>query len=60
MPEVETVLLDHPTLPMLGAGEATMGPTSAALANAVFAATGIRVRDLPLTPEQLRRAAAES
>ena len=57
-PVVETVLLDRPKLPPLGAGEATVGPTSGALANAVFAATGLRVRDLPMTPERLRRAAA--
>ncbi|MDE0191237.1 MAG: molybdopterin-dependent oxidoreductase, partial [Gammaproteobacteria bacterium] len=57
-PQIETVLLDHPELDPLGAGEATVGPTSGALANAVFAATGIRVRDLPMTPERLREAAA--
>ena len=58
VPRIETVLLDHPELDPLGAGEATVGPTSGALANAVFAATGIRVRDLPMTPERLREAAA--
>ena len=58
VPEIETVLLDHPELDSLGAGEATVGPTSAALANAVFAATGLRVRDLPMTPERLREVAA--
>ncbi len=58
-PRVETVLLDHPAFPPLGAGEATVGPTAAALANAVFKATGLRVRDLPLTPDRLRAAAAQ-
>ena len=57
-PEVRTVLLDHPQDESVGAGEATVGPTSGALANAVFAATGLRVRDLPMTPERLRRVAA--
>jgi CO/xanthine dehydrogenase Mo-binding subunit len=57
IPEVETVLVDRPGQPWLGAGEASQGPTSAAIANAVFDATGLRVRDLPLTPEQLRAAA---
>ena len=57
-PLVETVLLDHPELDPLGAGEATVGPASGALANAVFAATGLRVRDLPMTPERLREVAA--
>ena len=58
VPEIETVLLDHPDLDPLGAGEATVGPTSGALANAVFAATGPRIRDLPMTPDRLRVVAA--
>ena len=58
VPAVETVLVDHPELDPVGAGEATAGPTSGALANAVFAATGLRVRDLPMTPERLRQVAA--
>ena len=58
VPQVETVLLDRPELEPLGAGEATVGPASGALANAVFAATGLRIRDLPMTPDRLREAAA--
>jgi CO/xanthine dehydrogenase Mo-binding subunit len=58
VPEVATVLIDRPDERSLGAGEATQGPTAAALGNAVFAATGIRLRALPMTPEHLRRAAA--
>ena len=58
VPRVETVILDYPRLDPLGAGEATVGPASAALANAVFAAAGVRVRNLPMTPERLREAAA--
>ena len=58
VPEIETVLLDHPDLDPLGAGEATVGPTSGALANAVFAASGLRIRDLPMTPDRLRDVAA--
>lgn len=57
-PSVVTRLLDHPAERSLGAGEATQGPTAAALANALHAACGLRVRDLPLDPEHLRRAAA--
>ena len=41
----------------LGAGEATQGPTSAAIANAVFHAVGVRVRQLPMTPDNLAKAA---
>ncbi len=43
--------------PPLGAGEATQGPTTAAIANAVFHAVGVRVRQLPLTPDNLAKAA---
>ncbi|ATB34448.1 xanthine dehydrogenase family protein molybdopterin-binding subunit [Melittangium boletus] len=53
VPPVEVALVDRPGEPFLGAGEASQGPTAAALANAVFDATGLRVRDLPLTPERL-------
>ena len=58
IPPVEVELIDHPELPPLGAGEATQGPTAAAIANAVHAAIGVRVRDLPLTPERIRAAVA--
>jgi CO/xanthine dehydrogenase Mo-binding subunit len=58
VPEVEVVLLDRPGLPSLGAGEATQGPTAAAIANALHDALGVRVRDLPLTAERIRAAAA--
>ena len=57
-PVVEVVLLDRPGLPPLGAGEATQGPTAAAIANALHDALGIRVRDLPLTAERIRAAVA--
>ena len=58
IPEIETVLVDRPDEPFLGAGEASCGPTGAAIANAVFDATGVRARCLPLTPQALREAAA--
>ena len=37
----------------MGAGEASLGPTAAAIANALFDALGVRVRDLPLTPRNI-------
>ena len=40
----------------VGAGECTMGPTAAAIANALNDALGVRVRDLPLTPERIVKA----
>ncbi|MFC1665846.1 molybdopterin cofactor-binding domain-containing protein, partial [Pseudomonadota bacterium] len=58
VPQVETILIDQPGFPYLGAGEATQGPTVAAIANAVYNAIGIRLRKIPFTPEQVREAAA--
>ena len=57
VPAVEVVLLDRPGAPFLGVGEAAQGPTAAAIANAVFDAVGVRLRDPPFTPERVRAAA---
>jgi len=56
VPPVDVVLIDRPGLPFLGTGEASQGPTGAALANAVFDATGVRFRTLPLTPDRVLQA----
>lgn len=55
IPPVEVVLINRPGAPFLGTGEASQGPTSAALANAVFEATGVRFRQLPFTPERIKQ-----
>jgi CO/xanthine dehydrogenase Mo-binding subunit len=55
VPAVEVLLLKT-DFPSAGAGECTMGPTAAAIANALHDALGVRVRDLPLTPERIARA----
>jgi CO/xanthine dehydrogenase Mo-binding subunit len=57
VPEVEVALIPRPELPFLGAGEASMGPTIAAIAAAIHDALGVRPRALPFTAENL--AAAE-
>ena len=59
VPEVETILIDRPGLPSLGCGEATQGPTPAAIANAVYAASRIRLRQIPFKPERVREALKE-
>ena len=51
---VDVHVIDRPGLPFLGTGEAGQGPAAAALANAVAAATGVRLRNLPLSPEAVR------
>ncbi len=58
VPRVETVLINRPNEPALGAGEAAQGPAAAAIANAFAAATGRRIRELPLTPERVKAALA--
>lgn len=47
-PEIEVAVIDRPEEPALGAGESAQGPTSAAIANAVYRASGKRIRKLPL------------
>jgi nicotinate dehydrogenase subunit B len=47
---VQVHVIDRPGQPFLGTGEATQGPTCAALANAIFNASGARLRDLPFKP----------
>jgi len=54
-PPVEVSILGNQN-PSLGAGECTMGPTVAAIANALHDALGVRVRQLPLTPENIANA----
>jgi CO/xanthine dehydrogenase Mo-binding subunit len=53
---VEVHVLNRPGQPFLGAGEAGQGPAGAALANAVAEATGVRLRDIPLSPDRLKAA----
>lgn len=53
VPVVQTEIISRPTMPALGAGEASIGPTAAAVANAVTQAIGVRVRNMPLTVENI-------
>ena len=55
---VDIVLVNRPELPPAGAGESSIRPVAAALANAVFDASGVRLRRAPLTPERLKPALA--
>jgi len=55
-PEIEVVLINRVNKPTLGSGEASQGPTAAAIANAVFDAVGIRLREIPFTPERVLQA----
>ena len=57
-PQVDVMLIDRPDQPLLGAGEAATAPVAAALANAIFDATGVRLRTVPFTPERVKAALA--
>jgi len=54
MPKLETVLLDRKDIPSVGAGECPMIGLAPAIANAIFDATGQRLRALPLVPNGLK------
>jgi nicotinate dehydrogenase subunit B len=58
--QVDIVLLNHPELPPNGAGEPSSRATAAAIANAIFDATGARVRQTPLTSARVKAALAGS
>jgi len=53
VPDVDIVLINHPEMPPLGGGEPSIGPVPAAIANALFDASGVRVREIPITPQRL-------
>ena len=55
---IDVVLLNHPEAVPTGAGEATCRVVPAAVANAFFDATGVRMRRAPLTPARVKLALA--
>jgi len=56
IPQIEIHLIDRPEEKPLGAGEIAAGPVPAAIANALYHALGVRIRDLPLTREKITAA----
>ncbi len=53
VPEVDIVLINRPDQPALGAGEPSSVTTAAAVANAIYDAIGVRIRQIPFTPERI-------
>jgi CO/xanthine dehydrogenase Mo-binding subunit len=53
IPDVEIVLIDRPDMQPLGGGEPSIVPVTAAIANAIFDATGARLRQVPFTPQRV-------
>ncbi|HZE88410.1 MAG TPA: molybdopterin cofactor-binding domain-containing protein, partial [Verrucomicrobiae bacterium] len=58
VPAIEVVLLDRKDLPSAGAGETPMAALAPAIGNAIFDATGVRLRALPLAPEGVKKLAS--
>ena len=54
IPEIEIVLINRLDQPSMGAGEPSAITTAAALANAIFDATGVRLRQMPFTPDRIQ------
>lgn len=60
IPPIEVLLLDRQDEPPMGAGESSSVPAPAAIANALFDATGKRFRHAPFTPDKVLRALAQA
>ena len=56
MPTIESVLIDTHGVEAMGAGETAITIVAAAIGNAVFDATGVRLREVPFTPDRVKRA----
>ena len=56
VPRIDTLMIRRDDQPPLGVGESASVPSAAAIANAIFDATGVRMRDLPFTPERVKAA----
>lgn len=59
MPVVESVLINRHDVEAMGAGETAITIIAPAIGNAIFDATGARIREVPFTPERVRAALAE-
>jgi nicotinate dehydrogenase subunit B len=56
VPVIQSVLIDRPAVKATGAGETAITLAAAAIGNAIFDATGARVRQVPFTPERVTAA----
>jgi nicotinate dehydrogenase subunit B len=56
VPVIESVLINRPDVEATGAGETTITLVASAIGNAIFDATGVRIRQVPFTPERVKAA----
>ena len=56
VPAIETTLINRTDEPATGAGETTITIVAAAVGNAIFDATGARIREVPFTPSRVKAA----
>jgi CO/xanthine dehydrogenase Mo-binding subunit len=56
IPRIETVLINQPDEEACGTGETSITVVAAAIGNAIFDATGVRIREVPFTPERVKAA----
>jgi CO/xanthine dehydrogenase Mo-binding subunit len=54
VPAIETILINRTDAPAMGAGETAVTVVAAAVGNAIFDATGARIRQVPFTPERVK------
>jgi CO/xanthine dehydrogenase Mo-binding subunit len=59
VPKIEAVLVNRPDEAACGAGETAITVVAAAIGNAIFDATGARIRQIPFTPERVKAALGE-
>jgi CO/xanthine dehydrogenase Mo-binding subunit len=56
MPKVETIIIDNPGMAAVGGGEPPIITMGAVIANAIYDAAGVRLRQLPMTPARVLEA----
>lgn len=59
IPEIQCLLVNQPDQEATGAGETSITVVAAAIGNAIFDATGVRLREIPFTPERVKKALQE-
>ena len=54
VPDIDIVLINHPDQPAMGAGEPATVTVAPAIANAIYNAVGVRIREVPFLPKKIR------